>query len=153
MTPSRVYLPGFEALFEQRGKGHAAHYARWGKGEGRDGGRRLERPLVPGTRDGEGNPRRLDVDEQPLAVRAKVRAGPLLASVAARRDRLSRSRNLSGRQTDVVLGERESVAVERQADQPLTSGEVVGGRIFAQKKPAARRDGDVVRIIELVGGR
>src|SRR5262245_38415300 len=104
---------------------------------------RLQGAVLPRTGDREGDPRRLDVDEEPLAIPAVGRPRPFAAAEIAREAVL-----LAG-QLDVVPRELEDLAVQGQALQALAR-EVA---ILAQDDPAARAHGDVVGIVEdiLVG--
>ena len=75
--------------------------------------RGLEGPIVPGPGNGKGNPRGLDINEQPAPIRAiggtssflaaKIAADPVFLAV----------------QNNGVLGKGEDLPLARQPDEPL----------------------------------
>src|SRR5688572_5559648 len=103
----------------------------------------LDSTTTPRPSDRERDPRRLNVHEQPLPVRAVARAGELAAPVV-----LIEAVPVNGAQIDVVLDEAEDHAVGGEAVHVL--GAVT---VFAQHESAARAHREVVGCVEDVGRR
>src|SRR5688572_13384582 len=107
-----------------------------------------QRSWTPGTGDRKRHAGRLNIYEQPLSIRAVARAGKLVPHVVAGGHAIV----VCGQQVDVVLRERERIPVERQPDEPLAN-ELIARGILTEQQTAAWRHGDVVWIVEIIGGR
>src|SRR5688572_11550044 len=101
----------------------------------------LDSTTTPRPSDRERDPRRLNIDEQPLPIRAVAGAGELAASVV-----LIEAVPINRAQIDVVLDEAENHAVGGETMHILSAATV-----FAQHESAAGAHADVVWCIEDVG--
>src|SRR5262245_11553508 len=105
----------------------------------------LERATSPGAGDRERHPRCLDVHEQPFAVRAVVGPRPFVLAVVAGWNRRVERRC----QDDIVLGEGERAAVERQPNETFGIVGRAAGVVFAHQQSAPRSDGEIVGVLTL----
>src|SRR5688500_18993573 len=103
---------------------------------------RLQRAVIPGAGNGEGNARVLDAGEKPMAVRAVAGAGELSAGKAAD------NAIVLAIQHHRILGELEDLPVDREAMH-----EFLPAAVLAEHQAAARADGDVVGRVQHRGAR